>query len=611
MKNNYISSFFSSLILGLFLLTTPLNAQPDITFHVDDLRAGPPNCNWMFENDDDPHAITHDGNYYTPGPDLQYSNYAYRAFTWATDTTSSSCTTENTVTLAGTGGVTLKLYGFTLKAFRHTNTVNPNGNWNVWGQAGDERIYADGIGEVYVNDVLKLKVINCRLSVTTPYPTEAQLDAIYNLGNIFTHDAGAGTAVTGGGWGVIDLANSDAALAAELDPNGTGQLEYELSTISTVLQGTYGYFDFNIKIKPTVFRHNLGFRIVQIPVPRPGAFLEGTEGATTVDIPESDVSFNFTAAVKGDGDMNTVLANQIETAPGGVLPGGIEKIANQFYWQLGTTLKSFTADVTFDITDIPGVTSTDDLRILKRNNSSADWAVWGDITVVDPTHLRANGVTSFGEFAIGSVANNPLPVELVSFTAQTLGSAVILNWSTATEINNNGFQVQRQIGKIKSEEETVWENIGFVTGSGNSNSTKQYSFTDNLALTVSSTLSYRLKQIDNNGDYKYSNVIEATAQIIPDEFALYQNYPNPFNPSTRIKYTIPNEVKSQWSMVSLKVYDVLGNEVATLVNEQKSPGNYEVDFNSTSIGRQISSGIYFYKIQAGKFTAVNKMILTK
>jgi len=591
MKTNYYERFYALLISVFFLLTAALSAQTDITFHVNDLLAGPADANWMFEIDDAPNALTHDGSFYTPGADPQYSNYAYRNFTEG-GSTSSVCTEENTATFLNTNGITLRLHSFALKAFRHTNTVDANADWAIWGQAGDERIYADGIGEVYLDGVLKLTVVNCRLSVTTPYPTAAQYNAILGIPDLITHDVGAGTAVIGSGWGVIDAAHSDAGLVAELDPNGTGQLKYELSTISAVIQDLYGLFDFDIKIKPTSFQEILGFNIVAPP----GAMLEGIE-ATTVDIPGSDVSFNFTAATNGDGNMNTVLANQIKTAPGGVKPNGIDIIANQLYWQLGTTLKTFTVDVTFDISEIPGITSPTDLRILKRNNSAATWAIWDAITLVDPTHIRADGLTSFSEFAIASVGNNALPVELIGFTAETSGDEVILNWQTATEVNNYGFSVERT--SVCSSE---WETIGFIVGHGNSNSPKEYSFIDASTPPGKGSVSYRLKQIDNDGKFTYSEVAEVTFNMQPSTFELFQNYPNPFNPNSVISWQLPVS-----GYVSLKVYDILGNEVATLVNDELEAGYYNITLNANQ--PQLASGVYVYQLRAGSFVQTKKMIL--
>jgi len=155
-----------------------------------------------------------------------------------------------------------------------------------------------------------------------------------------------------------------------------------------------------------------------------------------------------------------------------------------------------------------------------------------------------------------------------------------------------------------------WETLGFVQGHGNSNSPKNYSFTDNLAHDLAlAHVQYRLKQIDADGSFRYSNTVEIKLEK-PTAFKLEQNYPNPFNPVTTIKYSIPNfgvQTSSSLQNVVLKVYDILGREVTTLVNELKAPGNDEITFD----GSKLASGIYFYKLQAGDFKQIKQMVLMK
>jgi len=186
----------------------------------------------------------------------------------------------------------------------------------------------------------------------------------------------------------------------------------------------------------------------------------------------------------------------------------------------------------------------------------------------------------------------PLPVELSSLTALVNNNAVTLNWKTETEINNYGFDVER---KCSNE----WQEIGFIKGNGNSNSEKHYSYTDKNPI-GGSKFYYRLKQLDVNGKYKYSKEIEV--EVIPVNYALYQNYPNPFNPNTKIKYQLPKE-----SRVEIKVYNILGAEVMKLLDAQKEPGIYEVTLNA----QNLPSGIYIYRIIAGTFSEVKKMVLMK
>ena len=215
-----------------------------------------------------------------------------------------------------------------------------------------------------------------------------------------------------------------------------------------------------------------------------------------------------------------------------------------------------------------------------------------------------------GNITIAGTFDFALPVELTSFTGFVNEDKVNLNWATATEVNNYGFEVERNTPLSplsRGEAADVWEKIGFVYGNGNSNSPKNYSFIDDN-VSAGSYL-YRLKQIDNDGKFEYSKTVDVSI-IKPEAFALEQNYPNPFNPTTKIKYTIPSATLRQAQgdvLVSLKVFDVLGNEAAVLVNETQQPGNYEVEFKA----EKLSSGVYYYRLQAGSFVETKKMIFLK
>jgi hypothetical protein len=185
------------------------------------------------------------------------------------------------------------------------------------------------------------------------------------------------------------------------------------------------------------------------------------------------------------------------------------------------------------------------------------------------------------------------PVELTSFEATTVNRKVTLNWQTATELNNSGFEIQR------SKNGNEYINVGFVPGKGTSTELNKYTFIDKELET--STYYYRLRQIDFDGTSELSNTIEVEINI-PDAFVLNQNYPNPFNPSTKINYVIPEE-----SFVTIKVFDALGREVTTLVNKLKQAGKYEIDFSANNL----PTGIYIYRMEAGEIVTTRKMLLLK
>ena len=218
-------------------------------------------------------------------------------------------------------------------------------------------------------------------------------------------------------------------------------------------------------------------------------------------------------------------------------------------------------------------------------------------------NLNINSTGGNATISLNGTGIEKIPVELTSFKAKVSNGAVILNWTTATEINNQMFEIERRL------EESQFVTIGFVEGNGTTTETQTYSYLDNTV--EIGTYYYRLKQIDFDGSFEYSDEIEVEVSG-PLTFALEQNYPNPFNPSTSIRYAISSK-----QFVTLKVYDVLGNEVAILVNEEKAAGSYEISFSaiggSASGGDayNLSSGIYFYKLQAGSFVVTKKMILMK
>ena len=193
----------------------------------------------------------------------------------------------------------------------------------------------------------------------------------------------------------------------------------------------------------------------------------------------------------------------------------------------------------------------------------------------------------------------PVPVELVSFTGKVEKNNVLLNWKTATEVNNFGFEIERsQTSNVNSQK---WDKIGFINGSGNSNSPKEYSYIDkNMA---PGNYEYRLKQIDTDGQFDFSSSVFIEIKDNPEELSLFQNYPNPFNPSTKIRW---QSTVSSWQ--TLKVYDVLGNEVAALVNEYKPAGSYEVEFSAKG---GLPSGIYYYQLGVNNYIDTKKMLYLK
>jgi len=186
-----------------------------------------------------------------------------------------------------------------------------------------------------------------------------------------------------------------------------------------------------------------------------------------------------------------------------------------------------------------------------------------------------------------------VPVELISFNATVVDGNIRLDWFTSTETNNAGFEIE------KSQDGANYQTIFFIGGKGTTTQRNVYSYLDKSVST--GVYYYRLKQVDYDGSFEYLKTVTVDLGL-PEAFLLGQNYPNPFNPKTVINYQIPKT-----GMITLKVFDVLGNEMATLVDEEKTAGNYNIEFDAS----KLTSGIYFYKLTAEDFSSVRKMILIK
>ncbi|MCK9408915.1 MAG: T9SS type A sorting domain-containing protein [Bacteroidetes bacterium] len=325
-------------------------------------------------------------------------------------------------------------------------------------------------------------------------------------------------------------------------------------------------------------------------------FSTGTTSLGTLSLTTTDA---FDAAID-------LYSTAISVAPNS-LPSGSSTTLNDRYWIVNTfgTPGTFSANLTFTVPSTftnGGTASASNYTLYRRNsNDDSSWTSIASGASITDTSVTFSGISSFSQFAIGT--NDPLPVELVSFTVTAKNNAVEVQWKTATEQNNYGFDVERRAvddRHLQGDGHLAWKKIGFIEGNGSTNSPKQYSFTNkNLS---AGKYSYRLKQIDRDGKFSYSQSVEVTINSVPKVFALEQNYPNPFNPSTTINYQLPVN-----SHVTLKVYDAIGREVATLVNEVKEAGTYSTTFDAS----ELSSGMYLLRLQGQDHVKVKKIMLMK
>jgi hypothetical protein len=251
----------------------------------------------------------------------------------------------------------------------------------------------------------------------------------------------------------------------------------------------------------------------------------------------------------------------------------------------------------FDPTELNG-NNEDNLVLFRSTDAGANWINMGGIVNPAQNQITLNFIDAFSRWTAGDSITS-LPVELASFASSVNQRDVTLNWTTAQEINNSGFDIERS-----STENNQWSKIGFVEGNGTVTSAKNYSYTDNGL--NSGKYNYRLKQIDFNGNFEYFALSNEVVISIPLEFKLSQNYPNPFNPTTKIDYQLPEDGR-----VNITIFDLTGREVSVIVNEtQQQAGYHTVQFNASNL----SSGTYFYKIVTGgskQYVQTKKMTIVK
>lgn len=316
--------------------------------------------------------------------------------------------------------------------------------------------------------------------------------------------------------------------------------------------------------------------------------------------------FNFNPAIASLGSLTYyIVPGSSEFTNPSAVPVNPEVVGKQLRLYRNPVISAGTGPVISSV--YPGT------RVVKMKLETSDPTInlllfeleWRDSTVIDndpftKSFAFINGVmteiTSGGTLII---EDEPLPVELSSFKAAVSRNNVVLDWSTANEYGNSGFDIERKIAGTDK-----WTKAGFVNGYGNSNITVNYSFKDTKL--NSGFYNYRLKQIDYNGNYEYFNLKTEVIISRPEKYFLSQNYPNPFNPVTKIDFAIKSD-----GFVSLKLFDVSGRLVKNLVNEIRTSGYYTIELNTSSASIGLSSGVYYYRLESGSFVSSKKLVLLK
>ncbi len=348
----------------------------------------------------------------------------------------------------------------------------------------------------------------------------------------------------------------------------------------------------------TTLTHNFGTNVIyKIRIVGNAIYLAGagaklsksTDGGATWAALTPNIPGTFFGLGFKDQNLGYVVGSSLAVAK--TTDGGTTWVAQT----MPSSLKSTTSLWSVAFTDSAVWVSSINGDVL-YSNDGLNWQIAKKITSNNLFSIATVGndlfIAGSGGTIIKGVTGSPIPVELTSFAAAYKNNSVQLTWKTATETNNRGFEIE------KRSTGGNWAKIGFVAGNGNSTEIKHYSFVD---AAVNGKAFYRLKQIDFDGSFNYSGIVEVNAAV-PGKFELAQNYPNPFNPTTGISFKIAQQGK-----VSLKVYNVIGKEVASLVDGVKAAGSYTVQFNASNL----SSGVYYYTLKTNEFTSTKKMVLIK
>ena len=324
------------------------------------------------------------------------------------------------------------------------------------------------------------------------------------------------------------------------------------------------------------------------------SFTSGTASLGTISMTTTDAFDNSV----------DLTATQIDDAPNQP-PTGSSTILSDRYWVVDAfgTPGTFSVNLQFTVPTsftANGTASPSTYKLYHRaDNGDGTWsvAVTGAASV-GSTSVTFNGITSFSQFMIGT--DDPLPVEMVSLNAAASNFDVDVRWTTVTEVNNEGFEVQR-LAINQPPTAKSWQSVGFVLGQGTTTSRHSYVFEDKSV--AAGAYEYRIKQIDRDGTSSFSSPVDVEVGVGPRVFSLSQNYPNPFNPSTTIEFTVPSD-----GHATLKVYDIVGKEIATLVDGNLPAGLVQ---RATFDGSKVASGVYFARLQFGQKQLMKKMLLLK
>lgn len=324
--------------------------------------------------------------------------------------------------------------------------------------------------------------------------------------------------------------------------------------------------------------------------------------AAAIARPVGTGSLDFLGVHLATGDDIGIINIGRTTGPGGAVTVGSNSGIGA-KWSITSTIPTFAGrNMSLSWVSAFDNSKTSPFTIWKSTDAGISWAQQGGTFVsnLDPRFVGPIAITSFSQWTVSDAAH-PLPVELTDFIASTIKNEVILDWVTGNELNNSHFVLERvKLNRNGSHSDESFSRVAVIQGIGNSTQYNHYKYSDKNLET--GKYLYRLNQVDYNGNVQVYLLNQEVIVGVPNKFAMSQNFPNPFNPVTKFNYELPQDLN-----VTMKVYDMTGKEVATLVNELQSAGYHTADFNASNL----ASGLYFVKLIAGNFSAVKKISLVK
>lgn len=568
-----------------------MNALPPLSFQVTNLLSSDRTGPWTVDYDDIG-LPTHDGNCFTFSPSLTYAyhDYAYVQFS-GDGLTTSTCLEEHLDFLSDPENISVEFNDFTLVGIDKINTENQLAGWDVYGQAGDKRIYSNGYIDIFHLGVLKLRLISNMIEIRTPYPNRDQIRALNPvLLSGWQGSIGTGGTISAYGLGVVDTDNSD-PLWANAIGDAEGNVKYALSSIS-----------YQMQFPPSTARYSY---IIDLS---PATEAISHQSFATLPLnsfimPDVNLDMYINAAVLGGalGNMNNI---SITTIP---LPVKVFAYASK-YWQIYTTLSSYNVDITFDLTgeDLGPQTNW---RVYRRENSGSPWVEWaGAYETLPGNKIKISNVTSFSDWTVGTLVDPTLPVELASFSAvQNAQNYVQLNWVTHSETGLIGYNMYRNSSESSSSAIRINNSIIPPTNTSN---TSSYSFTDK-EVNVGETYYYWLESVEMDGQnsmYGPVNVSVTGGSVpsLPETSSLGSAYPNPFRlqGSTNIDVAIKAGDEG-----SVSIYNMKGQ---ILKSYALLAGNHTISWDAKDQnGKTCGSGIYLYRLSSPSLNKSGKLMVIK